>query len=570
MLSFPDTYEIGMSNFAVKILFEIIESIDGVLCDRVFLPEDDCAALMEKIGYTLHSINYMIEAKKFDIIGFTLEYELNYSNVLHLLSLAGIAVESEKRGESDPIIIAGGSACVNPEPMADFIDVFFIGDGEETVKRICEALKDSKTQGMTRKDKIEALSKIEGAYVPSYYEAEFDETGVQKGLKPVKDGAAARVKTAVIPDLNDARHPLRLMVPNYETVFNRGVVEVARGCKNACRFCQAGYIYRPYRERSVENIKRIIKEIFLNTGYTEFTLSALTATDHPGLKEIIDYTLNLNSTEDGFKDALFSVSLPSQRISAFSVELAGCLSKNKKSGLTFAPEAGSQRMRDIINKNVSGEDLYATAAAAVESGYKLIKLYFMIGLPFETDEDLLEIAAAVGRVVSIAREKRSRGFSVNVTFSTFVPKPHTPFQWARQIGRDEILRRQDIIRSALKKYREVCMKFTRSDVTTLESALARGSRALSKVLLAAHKAGCRFDAWDDKLNIAAWRDAFKSAGIDVETYASREITMQEYLPWSVIDTGVKNAFLAGEFAAAREEKVSAICDPQHCRRCGAC
>lgn len=570
LLSFPDTYQIGMSNFAVKILFEIIESIDGLLCDRVFLPEDDCAALMEKIGYTIHSINYMIEAKKFDVIGFTLEYELNYSNVLHLLALAGIAVESKNRGETDPIIIAGGSACVNPEPMADFIDVFFIGDGEQTVISICETLKDAKKHGASRKEKIEALSKIKGAYVPSYFEAVFDENGAQAGLKPVKGGAAPRVKTVVIPDLNDARHPLRLMPPNFETVFNRGVVEVARGCKNACRFCQAGYIYRPYRERSVENIKKIIKEIFINNGYTEFTLSALTATDHAGLKEIIDYTLNLNSTEDEFKDALFSVSLPSQRVSAFSVELAGRLSKNKKSGLTFAPEAGSQRMRDIINKNVSGGDIFSAAAAAVEAGYKLIKLYFMIGLPFETDEDLLEIAAAVSRVVSIANEKKARGFSVNVTFSTFVPKPHTPFQWARQIGDDEIIRRQNIIRSALKKHRQVCMKFTRCDVTTLESAFARGSRVLTKVLLAAHKAGCRFDAWDDKLNIAAWRAAFKSAGLDLDGYAAREIKQDEFLPWSVIDTGVKTEFLAKEYAAAREGKISPICAPGRCRQCGVC
>lgn len=570
MLSFPDTYEIGMSNFAVKILFEIVESIDGVLCDRAFVPEDDCAALMKKTGYPLHSINYGIEAKKFDVIGFTLEYELNYSNVLHLLNLAGIPIESAERGEDDPLVIAGGSACVNPEPMADFIDVFFMGDGEDTVREICERLAAARKAGLGRAGRIEALAGIAGAYVPSFYAPVFGPDGAQIGLEPKKPGAPGRVRTRVAENLDEAPHPVRQMVPNFETVFNRGVVEIARGCKNACRFCQAGFIYRPYRERSVENIKGLIKKIFLNTGYTEFTLSSLSATDHAGLGEIIDYTLGLSETEDGFRDALFSVSLPSQRISTFSVELAGKLSKNRKSGLTFAPEAGSQRMRDVINKNVSGDDLYATAAAAVDSGYRLIKLYFMIGLPFETDADLLDIAAAIKRVVAIARERKARGFSVNVTFSTFVPKPHTPFQWARQISREEAVRRQGVIREELKRHREVCMKFTRFDTTLLESAFARGSRILGRVLSAAAAAGCRFDAWDGKLDIAAWRAAFAGAGIDLDAYAGREFAPEGPLPWDFVDTGVSRAYLAAEFEKARGEKTTPACDPGRCRRCGVC
>jgi radical SAM family uncharacterized protein len=570
MLSFPDTYEIGMSNFAVKILFEIAESIEGVLCDRAFIPEDDCAALMKKIGYPLSSLNYMIAAQKFDVIGFTLEYELNYSNVLHFLDLAGIPLESSKRAECDPVIIAGGSACVNPEPMADFIDVFFAGDGEDTLREICEVLLESKKRGDGRSARIEALSGIRGAYVPSYYQAEFDASGVQTGFKKLKEDVPDRVKIRLIANLDEARHPVRQMVPNFETVFNRGVVEIARGCKNACRFCQAGFIYRPYRERSVENIKGLIRSIFLNTGYTEFTLSSLSATDHPGLGELIDYTLGLSDTEEGFKDALFSVSLPSQRISTFSVELASKLSKNRKSGLTFAPEAGSQRMRDVINKNVTEQDLYSTASAAIDSGYRLIKLYFMIGLPFETDEDLLDIARSISRVTAIAREKKARGFSVNVTFSTFVPKPHTPFQWAVQAGRDEVFRKQSLIRNELKKHREVCMKFTRFDTTLLETAFARGSRLLGKVLLAAWKAGCRFDAWDGKLDFPAWQEAFRSAGLDIGAYAAREIGLEECLPWEIVDAGVNRRYLAEEFAKAREEKKTPACEPDRCKRCGVC
>ncbi|HPG57484.1 MAG TPA: TIGR03960 family B12-binding radical SAM protein [Candidatus Wallbacteria bacterium] len=570
LLSFPDTYEIGMSNFAVKILFEIMESIDGVICDRAFLPEDDCAALMKKIDYPLHSLNYRIPAAEFDAIGVTLEYELNYSNVLHLLDLAGIALESKDRKETDPVVIAGGSACVNPEPMADFIDVFFIGDGEEAAAEICAVLKESKKSGLSRGERIKALSRLRGAYVPAYYEPVYGEPGVQAGIKKIQDGAPERIKVRTIKDLDSAFHPVKLIVPNFETVFNRGVVEIARGCKNACRFCQAGFIYRPYRERSVENIKSIIKKIFLNTGYTEFTLSSLSATDHGGLKEIINYTLGLNEAGEEFRGALFSVSLPSQRISTFSVELAGQLSKNKKSGLTFAPEAGSQRMRDVINKNVSEQDLYTTAEAAVASGYRLIKLYFMIGLPFETDEDLLEMARIISRVAAIAREKKTRGFSMNVTFSTFVPKPHTPFQWARQASREEVVRKQELIREQLKKYREICLKFTRYSVTELESAFARGSRKLCGALLDAYKDGCRFDAWDDRLKLENWRSAFEKNGMKLADYATREIKPGDYLPWSLVDTGIDAGFLEEEFESAEKERATPACDPGRCKRCGIC
>jgi len=569
LLCFPDTYEIGMSNFALKILYEILDEIEGVEVDRAFVPEDDFAALLKKTGYPFSSLERRVPVSDFDTVGFTLEYELNFSNVLYFLGLAGIPLRSSERNESHPIIIAGGSACVNPEPMADFIDVFFIGDGEPVLPEIASALKNAKEKGASRGEKIAALSGIRGAYVPAYYEAVFDDAGRQSGLVKKSGGSGVHVAVRTAVSLEDCPHPVRLLVPNFETVFNRGIVEIARGCKNACRFCQAGYIYRPYRERSLEAVKDLIDRIVRNTGYSEFTLSSLSATDYSKLKELIDYVLNLNKNDE-FSDTLFSVSLPSQRISTFSVELARSLSQNRKSGLTFAPEAGSQRMRDIINKNVTENDLRNTVAAAIDSGYRLIKLYFMIGLPFETDEDIRAMARLISEVSTIAREKRARGFAVNVTVSTFVPKPHTPFQWCKMASVEEVRARQKTLKEEIKRHREVTLKFTSSLVSTLESAIARGGRELCRVFPAAVSLGCRFDAWDDRFNFESWKKAFSSAGIDIFSYAARQIDTEEFLPWEIIDTGVKKEFLAAELEAARTEKTTSVCVPSACRRCGAC
>lgn len=558
-----------MSNFAVKILYEILDEIDGLEVDRAFVPEDDFAALLKKTGLPFPSLERRIPVTGFDAVGFTLEYELNFTNALYFMELAGIPIRSRERDDSHPLIIAGGSACVNPEPMADFVDVFFAGDGEPAVKAIAETLISCKRSGASRSERIKALSLIGGAYVPSYYEPSFGASGIQNGLRKTGGGAPGAVRMNAVANLDDCPHPVRLPVPNFETVFNRGVVEIARGCKNACRFCQAGYIYRPYRERSVENVKGLIEKIARNTGYSEFTLSSLSATDYSGLRELIDHVFNLNSREE-FGDTLFSVSLPSQRISTFSVELARSLSKNRKSGLTFAPEAGSQRMRDVINKNVTGDDLMNTVSAAIDSGYRLVKLYFMIGLPFETEDDILAMARTISEVSAKAKEKKARGFAVNVTVSTFVPKPHTPFQWCGMLPSDEVKKRQKLLKEEIKRHREVTLKFTSSAVSALEACFARGGRELCGVLAAARSLGCRFDAWDDRFRFDLWEKAFAEAGIGIFDYASRKMEQTEFLPWEIIDTGVRKSFLASEFEAARDEKTTAVCEPFGCRRCGAC
>ncbi|HNY10667.1 MAG TPA: TIGR03960 family B12-binding radical SAM protein [Candidatus Wallbacteria bacterium] len=569
LLSFPDTYDIGMSNHAMKIIYEMLDTAPGVIVDRAYIPGDDYARLSKELSCPLTSLNYRLPALEFDVIGFTLEYELNFSNVLYFLDLACIPLLSADRREGHPIIISGGSACVNPEPMADFIDVFFIGDGEPMVPEIVAAVKNSREKGLSRAETIAELSRIEGAYVPAFYEPVFDGFS-QTGVNIKKAGAPVKATMREAKDLDACFHPTHFPVPNFETIFNRGMVEIARGCKHACRFCQAGFIYRPYRERSLGVIKNIIREVFLNTGYSEFTLSSLSATDHANLREIIDYVAGLNKSGEEFSETLFSVSLPSQRISTFSVELARALSTNRKSGLTFAPEAGSQLMRDRINKNVTGEDLFATAGAAIDAGYRLIKLYFMIGLPYETDDDLREMASLVSKVMDIAREKRAKTFAINVTFSTFIPKPHTPFQWAAQTGEDEIKRRQSLLKEELKRFRSVTMKFTNYRVSALESAFARGSRLLGKVLLAAHKLGCRFDAWDDKLKSGLWERAFSESGIDMKNYISRPFSTDEILPWQIVDTGVATAYLKTEYLKAASAELTEKCDPARCKRCGVC
>lgn len=569
LLSFPDTYEIGMSNFAGKILYEILDNVEYVAADRAFVPLDDYAGLLKKFNYPLTSLNYKIPVKDFDVVGFTLEYELNFSNMVHFLDLAGIPLLAKERGENAPIIIAGGSACVNPEPVADFVDVFFIGDGEPALLDISETVKLAKEKGMKREEILIELSKIDGAYVPAFYEPVYDETGNQTGLKPLKDFVKDKIRMRVVTDLNDCKHPVRFLVPNFETVFNRGIAEIARGCVNACRFCQAGFIYRPYRERNAESLKQILRDLITNTGYSDLSLNSLSATDYPELFELIDYVLNLNKDKK-FCDALFSVSLPSQRISTFTVKLAEALKQNRKSGLTFAPEAGSQRMRDIINKNVSADDLFNTVDAALNAGYKLIKLYFMIGLPFETDDDLKEIAELVAKINGMARERKVKFFDVNITFSTFVPKPHTPFQWADKISEDEIIRRQLLLKNEIKRFRNVAMKFTNGNITALEAAFARGSRKLGSVLVNANRLGCRFDAWDDRLDIKKWQQAFSEAGMNMFEYASRKIGIDDFLPWSVVDIGVNPNYLKNEFKKASEVVTTEKCDPKICRRCGVC
>ncbi len=560
---FPDTYEIGMSNLGMKILMGCVNRLDGVWCEKSFAPWVDMEALMRETGTKLFSLETGDPLDKFDIVAFTLQYELCYTNMVNMLSLADIPLLSKDRGEEYPLIIAGGPCTYNPEPVADFVDVFSIGEGEEAIPELVELYRKCKKEGKTKKEFLYlASTTLEGFYVPSLYDVEYNEDGTIRSFTP-HEGVPAKITKRIIKDLDKVYYPTRSEIPYIETVHDRIVMEIFRGCIRGCRFCQAGMVYRPYREKTPDVINACAKECFENTGYSEMSLSCLSVSDYTRLPELIDKLLLWTDEKK------VSLSLPSQRIDAFYEELMEKVMSVRKSGMTFAPEAGTQRLRDVINKNITEEEILSACRKAFDGGRNSLKLYFMNGLPTETDEDILGIANLSQSIVDefYSVKRPGRKVEVGISVSCFVPKPFTPFQWEKQDTIEELRRKQMLLRDNIKT-RKIRYSWHESKVSHVEAIFAKGNRKLSKALLEANKRGQRFDGWDECFDFEKWMDIFASVGIDPAFYANRQMSYDEILPWDHIDCGVTKEFLKRESEKARKSLTTPDCRTQ-CSACGA-
>lgn len=561
---FPDLYEIGMSHLGMKILYSLVNSREDAWCERVFAPDTDMEEQMRKNNVPLFALESSDYIKDFDIIGFTLMYELSYTNVLNMLDLAGIPLKAEDRTELTPIICAGGPCACNPEPLADFLDIVFLGDGEESTMEVLDLLKKCKKEGKSKLEFLCEAKDITGVYVPSFYKDSYNDDGTLKEIMPLNN-APAKVKKAVVSDLNKCFYPKEFVVPFISIVHDRAVEEIFRGCIRGCRFCQAGFTYRPIREKSVETINEQAKALIKSTGYDELSLCSLSTSDHSCVNEmltsLIDWTV---------KDKI-NLSLPSLRIDNFSDELANKLNQVRRSGLTFAPEAGTQRLRDVINKNITEEEVIRTCTRAFDSGWTSVKLYFMMGLPTETMEDIEGIANLAMEVVHSFYKNPNRqkgtGVQVSVSCASFIPKPFTPFQWEAEDSMEALKEKQKHLLESIPS-KKIKVSYHETPTSLLEGVLARGDRRLGKVILDAYKLGCTFDSWDDRFNFDAWLEAFEKNSIDPYFYTRRKRPFEEVLPWDHLDFGVSRKFLENENKKAYENKTTPHCRIK-CAGCGA-
>ena len=560
---FPDTYEIGMSNLGMRILYGIMNNMDGVWCQRVFAPWGDMEEEMRRARMPLFALESGEPITDFDIVAFSVGYEMAFTSILNMLDLADIPLHSADRTGLTPLVIAGGTAMYNPEPIADFIDIVSLGEGEDVTAELIELHRKARREGWSKADFLRRAAQVPGLYVPSLYDVEYNPDGTVKAIIP-QDGAPKVVRKRIVKDMDKSYYPTKTIVPSTEIVQDRVTLELFRGCIRGCRFCQAGYVYRPVRNRSEELCVRYGVEACNDSGYQEVTLSSLSTSDYPQLTELCD------DLEGFCQKRHVNLSLPSLRADNFSMSLMQRLAKGRKSGLTFAPEAGTQRLRDVINKNVTQEELLASCRTAFAGGYSAVKLYFMLGLPTETDEDVLGIADLAARVMHAWRESASnkqRGVRITVSTSWFVPKPHTAFQWEPQISKEEYQRRVKLLREAITT-KTVTYNWHDPDTSFLEAVLARGDRRMCKVLEAAWRKGAKLDAWEEYFSLERWMEAFNECGLDPHFYANRQREKDEIMPWSVISSGVTEEYLWRELQRAKAGVTTPDCRT-HCNACGA-
>lgn len=565
-LAFPDVYEVGMSYLGFKILYHLVNKMEGIAAERVYAPWVDMEALMRERDVVLTTLETKRALSELDAVGFTLQYELSYTNILNMLDLGGVPVRKEDRGDTDPLVLVGGPCVFNPEPLADFIDVALLGDGEEALPEVLEALRQWKLAGRPggRKGFLHRVVQIPGVYVPEFYAAEYNDDGTLRAMRTTDPAAPAYVEKRAVEDLNAVDFPTAPIVPFGEIVHDRIMLEMFRGCSRGCRFCHAGIVYRPVRERREDVLRRLAHLQVDNTGYDEISLVSLSTADYSCLPSFLDTMIS------DFKSRDVSVSLPSLRIDAFSVDIAKKVQEVRKSGLTFAPEAGSQRMRDIINKGVTEEDLMNAVSGAFANGWSKVKLYFMIGLPGETDEDVLAIAKLARKVQWKYKEITGHGgCQVTVSVASFVPKPYTPFQWVPQNTLEEIRHKQGLLMEALR-VKNITFQYHDGKTSLMEGVFARGDRRLGKALYLAWKAGETFDGWGDQFDYALWQRALADAGVDPDFYNHRLRGADEVFPWEHLRPGVSRAFLAHEYAKAKEEMLTPDCRLGKCNGCRIC
>lgn len=568
-LCFPDVYEVGMSHLGIQILYDMFNKREDVWCERVYSPWLDLDKILREHDIPLFALESQSPVKNFDFLGITLQFEMCYTNILQILDLSKIPLHADNRTESDPIVIGGGPCAYNPEPLAEFFDLFYIGEGETVYDALFDTYKKCRKEGKSRQEFLEYAAQIEGIYVPQFYEAAYKEDGTLASFAPVNAHAPAVVKKQVLMDMTGAPYPEAPVVPFIKAVQDRAVLEIQRGCIRGCRFCQAGMIYRPTRERDIESLKKLAKKMLENTGHEEISLSSLSSSDYSKLEELVTFLI------DEFHGKGINISLPSLRIDAFSLDVMGKVQDIRKSSLTFAPEAGSQRMRDVINKGLTEEMILEGAGEAFEGGWSKVKLYFMLGLPTETEEDIKEIARLSDKVArryyEIPKEKRNGKCQITASSSFFVPKPFTPFQWAPMLTSREYMDRAAIVNQEFKEQlnrKSLRYNWHDAQVTVLEGVMARGDRRIGKVIEEAYRLGCLYDSWTESFQNDLWMQAFENMHVDIDFYTLRERAEDELFPWDFIDIGVTRKFLRAEWERAMRCEVTLNCKSR-CSGCGA-